>query len=1740
MTESDDVSASNQTDNTVLDPELRDLAFNTDDLSQRVGDLLEARLRAGVANRNGVPVEVPEDQYERARLFVQRSRIIIDEARFETASLMSNPRAHTPEGAIAVVREIVAGAQRKLLTHVKSAKAKGNGPTLQLMEEAVNAFARPVSDNELKDDSILQTLEILSSSPPLDVSRFFSRRAPEPPKNGTTITKGSGNTPPETTAEDPDQNEETVAEDIPEFRWSWTDEELAKVDHVPQILEFESSTDELVLSLEKLYRELRGHLRVVTKRINPQATEEDIEAVFRKFEKGMEPNRQNALKILQSRDVRLDLLQHITKVFYEFFNTEWRNEKEKEDLRNICDNFYNEISKGNPIHYKPTFKGALSGVVRLIHKKPASSVLTEKDISHADKKELITRMAVQSWGILYGGKPRGKIAEVFYSCINVLDNQKIFDVKPEVGSRVAFVKQSKTILRTSLVAISHVKSGNISASDMMRIRNAWSMGLSFTARVSTLIESTAMIWPDEDQSNELEAEFLDFYPHPETAEKPPLEFRREWTDEELFGKRPLPNVRLFNANREGIEALWQRMKDDILQDSLGSNDQGYAWIPKAKLDAWLSKQSAKTRQAFSSEAFAKKSREHILLAFTEAENFLASYLFDVGIRADELLSLRADTLRVLQKGFTWFCSTFDVEVPDFVESHFGRFFEEATASSESLPPEHLTGFLSDEDVRYAPSLPGLGFSKEALANILISGGKYMLSLRQEMIESLGPEPHRNDLHEAHVIVDELERQLRQFVDAYARGGNITDIAVLAREWKRIMAQCMQIISDFTSNQISAELLMSLKNAASFHIVRTAKGAVIACGQTRPGSFENAGYLAELHDFYTEPSETADVGPRPDKPWSEITMGDQGVEELLASLPPLPPLGPQGEMLGGGTVQAALKAQFDAMLARCKTDVPLMEEKAALRINTFQRMTDKLMNFPFCSALDCAELLEQLMGLTETSAVYPATGKERSYQHWHRIEKAYVMQFYQHLLSHFGSQSAGNPVPGALSDSDMVYANRERVLETFDLACVSMHRDLPAMIPQGTAAQGLSEALHAHIDRYRETVHAYLREFYPEEMSQHTFYGFAAFMSQSFGRMAYDPRLHNMPMQIHEKFLDIMNGMSNQLNGESHAKPMQPGDIAFYLKRLGTISSSIMADKALYRPGMNQVINAYGAMLAERLTQKLPPVIGRWEDMMNEQVLRELIDAHVDWNNAHMANLIKQYSVNAPLMRDVLEQNALVIFVAAAKNRPITPMQSVDAKLLQQLLRFGNMRVQTFINFYCDEDSIQRIGRVDTAMEVVGQKIAALCAAMPEHFENAESVLACVTEAIEIYQGIVPALQEWKENAGNGAAQVIRRILSNIPIFLSSAKPFGMAEPFPLSLRLARAVPIGVQRGLLEQPITESELKEMTKAIFESTLDGFPPLLQMDDEEKKTRLLPALLRFRKLVLQAVKKATAKGPVTTTEQYQNFWGQVGAVVQHMEEHLSGMLSNYLDVAIMEKRDELERSRNLSEENAAPVLSLLSVYDITPEDAAARISHAAAEHLSHAAAETLALHGRNLSPADFDATTAELRRVAQLVATTTAAALSGAKMEALSGAQITAIIARALEAAVQSAQLPDQFREDLENAVTARRSGLRTEDDTSLVEYLIEKSEGGVQALEQTETIHRTARNDEQERQWRMSVEEMDAMALADINDFLEMRDRLQALSKQVVTEEERRKISEMYQRLQTIMRGARSVFPPLTEQ
>lgn len=219
-----------------LNPEIESLLWNQEELSKRIETFLDATLLTALHAQIPSPADVSADDYQRFGQFISRYQVVTGSLREEVGKILRNPDIRDAKSIAAKVKESMDGAKDKMREYAEIAKTKGNGVVLSAIEKASDAFTEALSLHSLQEDVILTALDKIPSQVTLQTAQFFTIRKEE---TKTIVPKA---------VQKRETKKESKKEDIPEFKWSWTDEELLKEEGLPLVTLFNEEQFEKNLS----------------------------------------------------------------------------------------------------------------------------------------------------------------------------------------------------------------------------------------------------------------------------------------------------------------------------------------------------------------------------------------------------------------------------------------------------------------------------------------------------------------------------------------------------------------------------------------------------------------------------------------------------------------------------------------------------------------------------------------------------------------------------------------------------------------------------------------------------------------------------------------------------------------------------------------------------------------------------------------------------------------------------------------------------------------------------------------------------------------------------------------------------------------------------------------------------------------------------------------------------------------------------------------------------------------------------------------------------------------------------------------------------------------------------------------------------------------------------------------------------------------------------------------------------
>lgn len=321
-------------------------------------------------------------------------------------------------------------------------------------------------------------------------------------------------------------------------------------------------------------------------------------------------------------------------------------------------------------------------------------------------------------------------------------------------------------------------------------------------------------------------------------------------------------------------------------------------------------------------------------------------------------------------------------------------------------------------------------------------------------------------------------------------------------------------------------------------------------------------------------------------------------------------------------------------------------------------------------------------------------------------------------------------------------------------------------------------------------------------------------------------------------------------------------------------------------------------------------------------------------------------------------------------------------------------------------------------------------------------------------------------------------------------------------------------------IEDAMARSFLKTLLDGARESLASSLGLDAQRKKDELLPVLLKFRKLALEALKRSDSNG---------TFWAYLGHALDQTADAFDGKVFDHLKTKLLAWRKNVETQTGEAEpsseaESTNVTNGLLAVYDIAPDQTADRIAAAASDHVAQLAAEALATHAHGLDQEEFARVRSEMDRIIGHASATVA----GAGSDAADTDAFAAVFKKGLDAALTGTNLPPAIADALRSsAETHVRSLDDRKDEADIVEFIMERAEGGRTSFAHTADMLAVAKAEESARREEAEIDAMESSVAQRIDAISRAIRGYARQAKGGGTREERDAAKDEMQRLQTIL-------------
>ena len=858
------------------DSEIHDLLWNAAELKQRLTSLCESKLVSALAYLLPNRQEISGEQFRRFEQFVFRFRSSLERLFGKVDGVFKAPKIEPEDIAIQIL-EGMRALRTEMQQCVADARKKGNGSVLEAIERGVRALEHPFELNDLKEEKVLETMDAVPPGVELNPNVFFTEKIK--PEAVPSLHFNDSN-PADAWAKALESTERRETEEVPPFRWSWTDDELFEKKKLPAFRKLRLSGEQIRNLWAETAKELVAGFDEWAKKcrtILADAVLGDARGRQRSIDEVLATLRADHNKhLVETTDIIFNTISSASQAEIDGFSRELI-----EAERSLC-----KISGGPEAGFVEPVIG------RFLDRMLESDVVGYPllDDRHVDRKQELyscelskTNTSADDWVKLGKGIgwhdpiTQGEVNEAVVSRMGfVLDGlgpnrgntifeiqnalttlRKRFDaeVKPQVEALagreftyVELIRFWKDPLRQHLEIVNNWSHAGLPGALILDLKNQVSFFVCWNARDAVMRGGLVSGLPI---SSEYLAELSDFYPKRPEAERP-TGFRCNWTDEQLFEKDKLMQMRQITKSREEIIKLFEVMKLALKYE--------YSEWKKTCLKTLPDSGFKGKKKRFSSLRETLDYMEDAFSTFLNKEFGEAIFqCFDDPYLYHESVSNLEKQLVIKIRSY---CDLAGGPEPEFVEKILKDFFGEWRESKEV--PYHVASrnCASSSLVVYLtqPYESDPSLDTNVFRTAILSGYSWGQDLEERVFNDLKPllEVSVNRQRDVSIVSECLKTLSKKLASV----DQIPSVVYsTAAEYVYVLQQVLRFalktIGNFEFPGLDRAFLMELKNKTSFHVSWNIRDMVLRFPHSQNWPLDEE-YDTALRNFFPSSPEELDI------------------------------------------------------------------------------------------------------------------------------------------------------------------------------------------------------------------------------------------------------------------------------------------------------------------------------------------------------------------------------------------------------------------------------------------------------------------------------------------------------------------------------------------------------------------------------------------------------------------------------------------------------------------------------------------------------------------------------------------------------------------------------------------------------------------------------------------------------------------------------------------------------------------
>jgi len=1687
------------------------MLWNPEQTVERVEAAFEARMLRALQQYH--QREIPEDQYRRFEQFTTRFQSLIAHAAERIRAVFRSPDSGNAAAIARVVQEGIRSIQTEIGEIVAAAAAKGDGPVLEAMQAAAGALAEPLSLPDLEETLLFDIAAELPPDAKLEAGRFFTiERKPEPK---ITATFDASNAP---------------------NLWERASTREAE-SRGPLRLPHGSD-----IAAEPVKDEGPGKGER-NRSFSRQEVESAIDAVFADV---MRKGRRHFHGKLDTFSALLDLYKRgYAQGLRDHCPEEFSCELDLEPLEDFC-RITNDSTQRTPqpsgmeLWLMRSFPPRFSAAIQRIKNQLLPSPLVSSGPGMVTRKQVINAIGALQ------GRLEGELSKL-----------------PDIpGDTTARAEASTVLNATRAVVVLRCPEPLRSREDfrplheaMQRIQPSEPFSPSPFKQKAGVLLSQMVEGLLEDFERKMEAgfDFSQFISQSssgaELAERnqDATEFRWSWSDDELFGKRKIAQLRRCHRTNEQTMELWRETEQALFEGLAQWKQRCLREVDPALVFTTTNEKRKMTlEQALN--ALEREFRNYVTGHCREMiYKFFSSAFWGDPLSGEQ---------QSLEEALLQLCEFEGRPDPAFIHPAVNLFYSRVTQSEPvnmpPLGPEHIT---QSNPFYFCPGNMVAAVSKEQVQIAMGKGFSYnedfddsILTATQGMLGS--GEQYQKNNHIIREAISALRKQLNAIEQDIEGMLQFQSRANFTRFWKRVLREALQIIETFHFPEVNDELLARMKNVASFHISWNCRDAVLRVG----GAYElpqDEAASAEISDFYPHPSDASYV---------ERTEGTTDLDHVSSR-----PLTKE-ELLD------QWEAAIDRMVVRtCKRGFMIMQDDSicGIDLEDIRKHGNEIIE-KFCSSGAVGKRRMRLLRKELMAAVqlHDEISSERPKLR-HQIQEIMTMclnEFQRMFANIVASRERDNaavaspdiPTVPALSSEPIQCV----LLSAFKERRAHMSAEEKRLHAEAIADRRVDDAYnrwHSHVQSTIDDAFAHG----PDRMTLDECLGIVELLrseteqGSTLGRLAPDywsiclkqnQAVHDeIERRLREKF-----AMAAPLKIEKAERPerIPKQQLIGFISAMQRENTQLYTQmdamiKAMEKPTAARVMEFSKQHLAEvqAIDAELPDILTLEECRNHCERIRQLrgipeavpdvsdefrrvFDEGQQWFDAEIERRLPELfgrsgqQSGSQVPKEILWKTLLDLEEAGAPER-VTQVEFVA--LNPDFERTHQWCGQCLRTLY--EDLPSQVTRDDCRVFVY----AARATMLP--LENAYPFSPTIQKE---YKRSFNVICECSERAVNRLfAQLRPQQLPSSPHSDHEEKKQAKAQTtivIPQSMLNEWWDAVREEAGRrLQVAVQESEVEP---GQAQRTMTDRIPVLPHGNGLSSAKFASSFCEELQRRIEQMPQTIAIGgaAVAVPDGLQEF------LSQELEQMRQELLSRGWQVRVTPRGVRVDEISALAEHEAAAeppqpevspseqISDFLSIYDITPDKAADSLSDAIAGHVARAATEALTMQAQTLSGEEFERTEGELRKGIGWAAERARSLLAPTSPERLTTEQLSAALQQTFEHAFDGLNLSEATVGSMRAAIEERRTAVgKAQTHEDLITFIVERGEGGRGEFEETARMHRNAREESQRRRHGERVRQSQEQISAGLEQLTALSEAFAAKATQGATETERQSAAEETERL-----------------